>query len=326
MILITLISTVLVIVAITFLLLKFGRKSFKEQLTELNGKIVVITGGSLGIGRSLAMKCFQQGANVIVIARNEINLEKVKNELELKRINKNQKVITKKADVTSIDQVRKVFDEIINEFNQIDYLINCAGRSISNSFDEASIEEFKSMIDLNYFGTLYSTKFAVTQMKKQRSGNIIIVSSIAGIVGLYGFSAYSSSKFALVGLAECLHMELKSFNINVTCCFPPDTDTPGFEEEEKGKPQITKLICEAGGLEKPDDVADGLLRDCFNKKFISTIGFTNKLVTTAASGMMPVTGYAQLVVDILSIGFCRLCSAIYLIQCHQIINSNKITN
>lgn len=234
------IITTLVVIAISafvfILFWFFNPKPDEQQLKEeLNGKNIVITGGSLGIGRSLSIKCFQNGANVIVISRNKENLEKVKDDLESKRINENQKIVIKQVDVTSLEQVDKVFNEIITEFNQIDYLINCAGKSVSNSFDDTPIKDFELMMNLNYFGTLYSTKCVVKQMKKQKSGNIIIVSSIAGLVGLHGFSAYSSSKFALVGLAQCLHMELKPFNIHVTCSFPPDTDTPGFEEEEKTK-------------------------------------------------------------------------------------------
>ena len=224
--------TVAILAAIRFI---FKRPNFQQQLKQLNGKVVVITGGSLGIGRSLALRCFENGANVIVIARNQQNLQKVKDDLESKRANEVQKVVVKQADVTSLEQVNRTFDEIVGEFKQIDYLVNCAGKSVSNAFDDAPIEDFESMINLNYFGTLYPTKYAAKLMKKKRSGNIIIVSSIAGLVGLHGFSAYSSSKFALVGLAQCLHMELKSFNVHVTCCFPPDTDTPGFEEEEKTK-------------------------------------------------------------------------------------------
>lgn len=222
-----------ILAAILLCILK--RPSFRQQLKQLNGRVVVITGGSLGIGRSLALKCFENGANVIVIARNEQNLQKVKGDLESKRVNEVQKVVTKQADVTSLEQVNRVFDEIVGEFKQIDYLVNCAGKSVSNAFDDAPIGEFEFMMNLNYFGTLHPTKYVAKLMKKQRSGNIVIVSSIAGLVGLHGFSAYSASKFALVGLAQCLHMELKSFNIHVTCCFPPDTDTPGFEEEEKTK-------------------------------------------------------------------------------------------
>lgn len=238
MVIIAILSTIVILLLVTFIILQLTKKSFKDQLKELDGKIVVITGGSLGMGRSLAFKCFENGANVIIIARNEQNLQKVKDELESKRTNDKQRVLIKKADVTSNDQVTRVFNEIIHEFNQIDYLFNCAGKSISNAFDDASIADFEMMLNLNFYGTVYSTKLAVEQMKKQKSGSIVIFSSIAGLVGLHGFSAYSSSKFALVGLAQCLHMELKSLNINVTCCFPPDTDTPGFEEEEKTKVEI----------------------------------------------------------------------------------------
>ena len=235
MILVITLSVLVISILAATLLVIIKRPSFSQQLKKLNGKVVVITGGSLGIGRSLALKCFENGANVIVIARNPQNLQKVKDDLESKRVNELQKALVKQADVTSLEQVYRTFDEIVNEFQQIDYLVNCAGKSVSNAFDDAPIADFELMMNLNYFGTLYPTKHVAGLMKKQRSGHIVIVSSIAGLVGLHGFSAYSSSKFALVGLAQCLHMELKSFNVHVTCCFPPDTDTPGFEEEEKTK-------------------------------------------------------------------------------------------
>ena len=235
MILLTTLSVLGISILAATLLVIVKRPSFEQQLKQLNGKVVVITGGSLGIGRSLALRCFENGASVIVIARNPQNLQKIKDDLESKRVNELQRVVVKQADVTSLEQVNLSFDEIIDEFKQIDYLVNCAGKSVSNAFDQAPISDFEFMMNLNYFGTLYPTKRAVELMKQQRSGHIVIVSSIAGLVGLHGYSAYSSSKFALVGLAQCLHMELRSFNVHVTCGFPPDTDTPGFEEEEKTK-------------------------------------------------------------------------------------------
>ena len=92
-------------------------------------------------------------------------------------------------------------------------------------------------------------------MKAQgRGGRIVFVSSQAGQVGIFGFSAYSPSKFAVVGLAQVLRMELQAHGIFVSVAYPPDTDTPGFEEENKCKPEETKLISETAGLFQPEQV------------------------------------------------------------------------
>lgn len=92
-------------------------------------------------------------------------------------------------------------------------------------------------------------------MKSSDSGIIVFVSSQAGLIGLYGYTAYTASKYAVRGFAEALQMEVKPFGISVTVNYPPDTDTPGFAEEEKGKPEETSLISETAGLFKPEKVA-----------------------------------------------------------------------
>jgi 3-dehydrosphinganine reductase len=135
---------------------------------------------------------------------------------------------------------------------------------------------------VNYFGAAQFSHAVISGMKGRREGGIVFVSSQGGLCGIYGFAAYAASKFALRGLAESLAMEvtsintktslilnktitifslhkLKPYNLTVTVSFPPDTDTPGFAEENKNKPEETRLISETAGLFSPETVAKVLL-------------------------------------------------------------------
>lgn len=119
----------------------------------------------------------------------------------------------------------------------------------------------QGMMDINYMGTFHAVRSVLPSMKFRKKGKIACTSSVGGLLGVYGYTAYGASKFALRGFAEALQMEVKPFNISVTLCFPPDTDTPCFEEENKVKPLETKLISGAAGVLKPEDVASSILSD-----------------------------------------------------------------
>lgn len=137
-------------------------------------------------------------------------------------------------------------------------LINCAGTSVSGAFDEVVEEAFEDMYRVNVLGSVFPTRAVLPLMKRQRAGAIVFVSSQAGQVGLWGYTAYSASKFALRGLAQALQMEVHPFNIFVSVAYPPDTDTPGFQVEELSKPAETSMICGAGSVFKADQVRAAL--------------------------------------------------------------------
>ncbi|XP_053392251.1 3-ketodihydrosphingosine reductase-like, partial [Mercenaria mercenaria] len=117
------------------------------------------------------------------------------------------------------------------------------------------------LMEANYYSAVYATKAAIGSMVQQQGGRVVFLSSQAGQIGLFGFSAYSASKFALRGMAEALQMEMTPHNVRVTVAFPPDTDTPGFQQELQGKPKETILISETAGLLKPQHVAQTILKD-----------------------------------------------------------------
>ncbi|KAL8621700.1 hypothetical protein ACOMHN_024671 [Nucella lapillus] len=134
---------------------------------------------------------------------------------------------------------------------------------------------------------------------------------MAGQLGLFGYTAYSS-KFALRGLAESLQMELKPHNIQVTLAFPPDTDTPGYAEEQKSKPKETRLLSESGGLFQPDVVARTIIQDMVKGRFFSSVGLDGLMLSTVTAGFSPVTSLLQAVQQVMLMGVFRLVSVFYL--------------
>ena len=181
----------------------------KKQKLNLVGKHVFITGGSKGIGRSLAQIVAQAGAHVTIIARDVNALEQMKNDLMEKSVDENQKIIVKSVDVSGdYIEIEKAVSEAESISGPINLLICCAGTSVSQRFEELPIETFKNLMNINYFGTVNTIKAALPSMKNNTNGHIIMFSSIAGLFGIYGFSAYSASKFAVVGLAQALNMEV----------------------------------------------------------------------------------------------------------------------
>jgi 3-dehydrosphinganine reductase len=222
---------------------------------SLRGKHVVVTGGSSGIGKAVALQALQAGATITLMARNAPTLEAAKAEL-VQSTSADAKVFVVAIDVGSgLPAVQVAFAAAVRAAGQeVDVLVNCAGNSVPGAFDALDPAAFEAMMRVNYFGSVYPTRAVVPAMKANGAGRIVFVSSQAGQVGVFGFSAYSPSKFALVGLAQVLRMELQPYGIGVSVAYPPDTDTPGFAEENVHKPEETRLISETAGLFKPEKV------------------------------------------------------------------------
>ncbi len=187
-----------------------------------NNKII-ITGGSSGMGFSLAEKWIKDGNTIGLIARNETKLLEAK--MRLSSINPKVEVYSVAADVSDENQISKAIVELAEKMNGIDVLFNSAGILNSNYFENFSIEDFKSTMDINFYGTLYSIKSALPYLKKSK-GKIINMSSLSGLQGVFGSAPYVSSKFALTGLTRTLRMELKPQGITVQMVCPSEFDSP----------------------------------------------------------------------------------------------------
>lgn len=183
----------------------------------MKNKVVIITGGSSGIGKALAEVFGNNGSKILITGRNEKDLDVTIGELRKKGI-----TIDKfRADVSREEDNRLMAEFAIRKFGTIDILINNAGISMRALFDEVETEVIRKIMEINFFGVIYATKYCLPEIKKQK-GSVVGISSIAGFRGLPGRTGYSASKFALNGFLEALRTELLYTGVHVlTAC-------PGF--------------------------------------------------------------------------------------------------
>lgn len=176
-------------------------------------KVVVVTGGTDGIGRALVEMLLDKGAKVATCARNHDKLYQLQSEHPSSYLH------TMVADVSSENDCRRFMETTLKFYGSIDILINNAGISMRALFKEASIDVIKQVMDINFYGSVYCTKYALDSIIQQK-GTIVGVSSIAGYRGLPGRSGYSASKFALQGWLEALRTELMDDGVNVMWVCP----------------------------------------------------------------------------------------------------------
>ncbi|XP_073233880.1 3-dehydrosphinganine reductase-like isoform X2 [Porites lutea] len=252
-----------------------------RKKTEINGAHVLVTGGSSGIGKAVAIKMARCGANVTILARNMDRLEETLKEVR-KHLAPERKVLAFSVDLTvDAQDVENTIDQACESLGPVDILINCAGFAVCGLFEETTVDQFK--------------------------------------FGIFGFSAYAASKFAVRGFAETLFMEVKPYNIGVSVVFPPDTDTPGFENENKGKPEETHLISSSGGLFTPDQVAAIMVAGIKNRKFLISCGFDGFAVKSLTCGIAPASSLFELLVQVALMGPLRLVLAFYLYHYDRIV-------
>uniref|UniRef100_H2SI25 3-dehydrosphinganine reductase n=1 Tax=Takifugu rubripes TaxID=31033 RepID=H2SI25_TAKRU len=275
---------------------------------KLNGAHVVVTGGSSGIGKAIAVECYRQGAFITLVARDEVGGRRTE-----ERSSHISVVVCTSVDVSSdYHEVESVLKQAQEKLGPVDMLVNCAGTSLSGKFEDVEVDNFRKLMEVNYLGSVYPTRAVITTMKERRMGRIMFVSSQAGQIGLFGYTAYSPSKFALRGLAESLQMEIKPYNIYVTVAYPPDTDTPGLAEENRTKPLETKLISETSGVCQPDQVAKVIVRDAVQGNFNSSVGPDGYMLAAVTCGMSPVTSITEGLQQIVTMGLFRTIALFYL--------------
>lgn len=170
-------------------------------MSSLKDKVIVVTGGSSGIGKALALAALNRGAKVAVCARNKEKLKTVFADINTDNI------IFHQADVSVEADCKAFMDFTLQQWGRIDILINNAGISMRALFEDVDVAVIKELMDVNFWGTVYCTKYALPSVKKHQ-GAIVGVSSIAGYRGLPGRTGYSASKFAMQGFLEALRTEL----------------------------------------------------------------------------------------------------------------------
>jgi 3-dehydrosphinganine reductase len=228
---------------------------------------VIITGGSSGIGKAAAKIYAQTGAEVSIVARSPERLAEAQAEIEASRGAAQGQTRTYPADVADQAMIENAIGRAIGDAGPPDLLITSAGIVEPGYFTNLPNGSFERQMAVNYFGTLYAVKAVLPAMRDEGRGRIVLVSSGAGLIGIFGYTAYCPTKFALRGLAESLRGELKRDGIGVSIVYPPDTDTPQLHEENKTKPPETKLITDNAKVWSAEGVArtihDGIERGRF---------------------------------------------------------------
>ena len=252
-------------------------------------KVVIITGASRGFGELIAKKFQKENFQVIATMRN-IDSSPILKKLE--------NVDIKRLDVTVKSDIKNVVDYTVEKYGRIDILINNAGYGAFGFLEEASNEEIRNQFNVNYFGLIDCIKGVLPQMRKQKDGVIVNISSIAGRFGLPFTSLYNSSKFAVEGLTECLHYELSLFGIDIKTVAPGSFrtgfhDSINFTEDEKKEDldvvrENLKKALEDGIKNQPpfpfgfgnnDDVANFVFKKSITKSKVSNfIGRDTKII------------------------------------------------
>jgi short-subunit dehydrogenase len=227
---------------------------------DLNEKVVVITGASSGIGMACAKEFARRGSHVVIAAR---NLESLKN-LEKELVDSGTRVLVVPTDVSKEEDCEKLIQETVGAFGRMDVLINNAGLSMRAIFADADLLVLKRLMDVNFWGTVYCTKYALPWLL-QSKGSVAGISSIAGIHGLPGRTGYSASKFAMHGFLEALRIENLKKGLHVMIVAPGFTrsnirkvalvadgsaqgESPRKEEKMMSAGQVASHI--ANGIEK----------------------------------------------------------------------------
>ena len=185
-------------------------------MQELKGKIALITGGSRGIGKAIALALAEEGVNVAITGRNEEKLKAVVQEIEQKGVKSAYAVF----DITSKTEVYGALEKLQKDFGKIDILVNNAGVAAFGGILEMEDEKWEEIVKTNLFGAYYVVKAVVPSMVERKTGDIINISSTAGLKGNAMTSAYSASKFGLIGMSESMMLELRKQNIRVTTLMP----------------------------------------------------------------------------------------------------------
>lgn len=215
----------------------------------LRNKVVVITGASSGLGRSIALESASRGATVILIARRKERLLEIAD--EAKRLSGSEAYpIT--ADVSSADQIDAAFKQIIKLVDHIDYLVNAAGFGVFEEFMDMNTQLATEMFQTNVLGLMYFTRLIARVMIDQKQGQVINIGSMAGIIPTTKTAVYSATKAAVIQFSNVLRLELKPFNVKVMTVNPGPVYTNFFNIADQTGKYLDKV---KHFVLDPDDVA-----------------------------------------------------------------------
>jgi 3-dehydrosphinganine reductase len=243
-----------------------------HSMKTISGKRVLITGGSSGIGLALAKQLAAQECKICILSRNADRLEKATDEIRHAAPTNASQIGTIQADVSDYNQLAPAVEDWIHKNGAPDILVNSAGVSRPGLFQEIDLEKFRWMMDINYFGAVHMTHLLLPKMIQRGSGQLVFVSSVAGFLGMIGYTAYAPTKFAVKGFVDSLRTEISHTGVKLSIVFPPDTETPSLEAEQPFQPPILVAMNENAPPMTADAVAKVILNGIARERYIITPG------------------------------------------------------
>ncbi len=255
-----------------------------------------MTGGSSGIGLATARILAERGARVSLVARDEGRLDEAARAVAGARSAALPSttegaagiVGVARADVRDRAELQAAVDRLTEDLGPCDILVTAAADTAHPGyFEQLDDSVFREQMEVDYFGTLHSVRAVVPSMIARRRGHLVLVGSVAALIGVFGYSAYAPAKYAVRGLAETLRVELAPYGIVVACAYPPDTKTPGFERESVLKPPETARISEAIEPRDVDTVAQAIVRGIERDRVVITADLQTAALARAAGMLRP---------------------------------------
>ena len=240
---------------------------------KFQGQVAIITGSSRGIGKAIAIELAKQGASIVLNGRNEERLKET--EAVIRKIHPN--VITFCCDVSDVDASKQLIQAAIDRFGRLDMLINNVGVSMRGTMVELNPDVFRKVFESNVYGTVNPTIPAIPHLRKTK-GSIIFISSLAGIRGLPGLSAYCSSKMALRAIAESIRLEEKKHGIHVGLIQVGITEIEHNKETISADGSLKVLKArDKSKVQTTEQVASATLKNIKKRTFITTLTGIGKL-------------------------------------------------
>ncbi|MCR4677460.1 MAG: SDR family oxidoreductase [Lachnospiraceae bacterium] len=230
---------------------------------KLKDKVVMITGSTGGVGEALVKAFAEEGCKLAISSTKQEKLDNLLKEVKID----SAKLLTFVVDVTKEEQVKNMVEKTVEKFGSLDVQVNNAGyEGLSLPIDNQTMENIMNVYNVNVFGPMFGMKYAIQQMKKQKSGAIVNISSQASCTGAATMSAYVSSKHAALGLSKCAALEVAELGIHINCIGPGPIDTPMMTKLEKqalgenvSKEEAMKIFAASypnKRYAKPSEVAD----------------------------------------------------------------------